>query len=201
MNDYPSEIIKSITEFLFIGRDKEQLNKSDLVLVLGNDFIDGTVAEIYDMYQKRIIDESTTIILSGATGLLNKGKDLECNRMYDCAVYKYKMPAEFFIKESKAKNAYQNFEYSKDIINQLGGFEKFDNILCIGKAFLLRRASMYASKFSYPSHKIQYYGTVDIEGRNIGKYTWWKTNAAIERVMAEIERIGKYYRSGDLNIF
>lgn len=197
----PSKTIDAITDFLFIGAKKDNLLPSDLVLVLGNDQIEGTVAEIHDLYSNGTILPNALIILSGATGLLNQGKELECNRLYDCAVEKYGMPENMFIKEAKAKNACQNFEFSKDIICSLGGFECYKNILCIGKAFLLRRASMYAAKFDYPPEKMQYFGTVDIDGKNIGPDTWWKSDAAIERVMAEIERIGKYYANGDLSIF
>ena len=111
------------------------------------------------------------------------------------------MPPELFIKERQATNAYQNFLYSKQIIQELGGFGRFTKILCIGKAFLLRRASMYATKLEYPSAKMQYFGTVDSVGRNIGKNTWWKSDAAIERVLAEIKRIGEYGLQGDLSIF
>lgn len=110
------------------------------------------------------------------------------------------MPSDLFIKERQATNAYQNFLYSKQIIMDLGGFERFPSILCIGKAFLLRRASMYAAKLGYPADKMQYYGTVDHEGRNIGKDTWWKSDTAIERVLAEIKRIGEYGLKGDLSI-
>ena len=197
----PSKTITAITDFLFIGEKKENLLPSDLVLVLGNDQIEGTVAEIYDLYTNGTILSNALIILSGATGLLNQGKELECNRLYDCAVEKYGMPEKMFIKESKAKNACQNFEFSREIICSLGGFEHYKNILCIGKAFLLRRASMYAAKFGYPAEKMQYFGTVDTDGKNIGHDTWWKNDAAIERVMAEIERLGKYYANGDLSIF
>ena len=51
---------------------------------------------------------------------------------------------------------------------------------------------MYAAKFGYPFEKMQYYGTVDTEGKNIGPDTWWQSEDARKRVMAEIERIGKY---------
>ena len=60
---------------------------------------------------------------------------------------------------------------------------------------------MYVSKLGYPAEKMQYYGTVDREGKNIGADIWWKSDEAIERVMAEVERIGKYYAKGDLSIF
>lgn len=201
MSIYPSEIIKGITEFLFIGKEKENLKESGLVIVLGNDYIEGTVKELFCLYQEGIILPDARIILTGATGSLNAGKELECVRMYRCAVDEYHMPQELFIQEPNAKNTCQNFEFSKPIIEGIGGFDAFQNILCIGKAFLLRRASMYAARFHYPSEKMQYYGTVDTEGRNIGPETWWKNEEATSRVMAEIERIGKYYSSGDLSIF
>lgn len=199
--EYPSTTIAAITQFLFIGSEKKDLEPSDLVIVLGNELIDGTIHEINDMFLKGIIRENATIILSGATGSLNAGDELECNRLYECAVEKYHMPSHLFVKENKATNAYLNFLYSKELIQQMGGFEKYSSILCIGKAFLLRRASMYVSKLGYPAEKMQYYGTVDRAGKNISADTWWKSDEAIKRVMAEVERIGKYYAKGDLSIF
>lgn len=199
--EYPSETIKAITEFLFIEQSAEELRPSELVLVLGNDFIDGTAKEIHDLYHAGIITSDARIILSGATGSLNAGKEPECDRLYTSATEKFFMQPGLFIKERRAANAYQNFLYSKQIIMEIGGFDSFQHILCVGKAFLLRRASMYAAKLDYPMEKIQYFGTVDSAGRNIGKSTWWKSEAAIERVLAEIERIGKYGLKGDLSIF
>lgn len=198
---YPSETIKAITDFLFIGVGESDLRPSDLVLVLGNDYIDGTIAVVNELYQNGKITQDAKIILSGATGSLNAGKALECDRLYESAIGKFKMPPELFIKESRATNAYLNFSYSKEIIEELGGFDQYHSILCIGKAFLLRRASMYAAKLAYPADKMQYFGTVDAEGRNIGRDTWWQSSTAIERVLAEIKRIGEYGMSGDLSIF
>ena len=193
--------INAITEFLFIGREIQELPPCDLVIVLGNDFIDGTMEQVSILLKENVILDNAKILLSGSTGMMSAGKDLECNRMYDSGVKKFHLPSQMFIKESRAENTYQNFQYCKDIIKDMGGFDKFNNILCIGKAFLLRRASMYATKFEYPLQKMYYYGTVDVEGRNIGPDTWWKCDEAVERVMAEVERIGKYYREGYLSIF
>ena len=201
MNVFPSQTISDISSFLFIGNDFDYLKYSDLIIVLGNDYIEGTVEVIKELYNSKIINHSSRIILSGATGSVNKGKEPECERMYNCAVEKYNLPSHLFFKEPNATNAYENFKYSLEIINHWGGFDRFSNILVIGKAFLLRRASMYAAKFNYPSYKMQYYGTVDKGGLNIGKTTWWQNDKSIARVMAEIERIGKYYQLGDLSIF
>ena len=152
---YPSNTIKAITEFLFLDTDYNMINESDLVLVLGNDMIDGTMKEVNKLYIDNKISKNAKIILTGATGSLNAGKENECDSLYKCGVEKYNMPPELFILENKATNAYLNFVYSKDIIMSLGGFDKWNKILCIGKAFLLRRASMYAAKLDYPINKMQ----------------------------------------------
>lgn len=198
---YPSETIKAITELLFIGSEKVELSSSDLVIVLGNEFIEGTIKELHDLYTSGVVEANARIILTGATGLLNAGSEPECERLYDCAVEKYHMPREMFIKENRATNAYENLVFSKEIVESLGGFSAFKRILFIGKAFMLRRVSMYASALNYPKEKLQYFGTVDKAGRNIGPDCWWETDAAADRVMAEIERIGKYYKDGNLGLF
>ena len=198
---YPSETIKAISEFLFIGSEKEELSPSDLVIVLGNEFIEGTIKELHELYTKGIVGTNARIILTGATGLLNAGNELECDRLYECAVKKFYMPHEMFIKENRATNAYENLLFSKEIIEKFGGFSAFKQILFLGKAFMLRRVSMYASALCYPKEKLQYFGTVDKPGRNIGPDCWWESDAAVARVMAEIERIGKYYKDGNLGLY
>ena len=164
----------------------------------------GGGTSIYPAFQEaclQTIKSDAKIILSGATGTLNEGEELECERLYSCAIDKYHMPPELFLKECKATNTYFNFLYSKELIQQMGGFDSFSSILCIGKAFMLRRASMYAAKLDYPIEKMQYYGTVDKQGKNIGADCWWESETATERVMAEIKRIGEYFEKGDLSIF
>ena len=198
---YPSKTIEAITNFLFIEDEIGSIEPSDLILVLGNDMIDGTMEEVKKLYSMDRIEPDAKVILSGATGSLNAGKENECDRLYRSGVTKFGLPKQLFILENKATNAYQNFLFSRKIVESLGGFEQFNKILCIGKAFMLRRASMYAAKLGYPVEKMQYYGTVDREGRNIGKDCWWESQTAIERVLAEIKRIGEYGLSGDLSVW
>ena len=171
------------------------------MIVLGNDFIDGTVRELSGLYTEGLITPAATVILTGATGLLNAGSELECKRLYECAVGAYHLPASLFTLEDRATNAYENLMFSKEIIENKGGFSAFERILMIGKAFMLRRVSMYAAHLAYPKEKLQYYGTVDKQGRNIGPDCWWESPAAADRVMAEIERIGKYYKGGNLGLY
>lgn len=196
-----SDTVRAITDFLFLETPYEMIVPSDLVVVLGNDMIEGTVRELERLLLDGKIAPRATVILSGATGSLNAGKENECDRMFRCAVEQYHMPKEMFLLENRATNAYENFLYTKELLDASGGFARYEHILCVGKAFMLRRASMYAAKLGYPAEKLQYYGTVDVEGRNIGRDTWWKSQSAIERVLAEIRRIGEYGLAGDLSIF
>jgi len=109
---------------------------------------------------------------------------------------------EMFILEPNATNCYENAMLSKKIIfEKFGGFERFDNILFVAKSFMTRRCEMSSSSLGYPMEKIHYYGLVDEKGRNIGKNNWWLSNDATIRVLAEVERIGKYAQKGDLSIF
>lgn len=198
---YPSPTIQGITEFLFIGQEEEKLTPSDLVIILGNHIIDIMMGEVAALYRKGKIKENATIILSGANGDFTQGQEPECEQMFYHATKNFGMPENLFIKENQATNAWLNMVYSKDIVEAKGGFDSFNNILLVGNSFLLRRASMYAAKLRYPMERMQYFGVYDREGRNISPDGWWKSEVSIQRVMAEIERIGKYYASGNMSIW
>lgn len=199
--DYPSKNIKAITEFIFIGEPAENLVPSDLVIVLGNHIIDIMMGEVADLYEQGKITKDASIILTGANGDMTAGQPPECDQMYEAAVEKYHMPEELFVKEPKATNAYLNMVYAKEMIEEKGGFEAFGHMLVVGNSFLLRRISLYAAKLGFPAERMQYYGVWDKEGRNIGPDSWWKSEVAVNRVMAEVERIGKYYGEGVMSVF
>ncbi len=199
--NYPSKNIKAITEFIFIGEPVETLVPSDLVIVLGNHIIDIMMSEVAELYAAGKITKDATIILTGANGDMTAGQRLECDQMYDVAVNKYGMPKELFVKEPKATNAYLNMVYAKEIMEEKGGKDAFNHILVVGNSFLLRRISLYVAKLGFTADRMQYYGVWDKAGRNIGPDSWWKSEVAVQRVMAEVERIGKYYGDGNMSVF
>lgn len=199
--NYPSKNIKAITDFIFIGEPAENLAPSDLVIVLGNHIIELMMGEVAALYEQGKITKNATIILSGANGDMTAGQVPECDQMYEAAVQNYGMPKELFVKEPLATNAYLNMVYAKEIIEEKGGFDAFGKILCVGNSFLLRRVSLYAAKLGFPADRLQYYGVWDKAGRNIGPDSWWKSEVSVNRVMAEVERIGKYYQDGNMSIF
>lgn len=200
--NYPSSTIKAITELLFLDEKIENIPYSGLIIVFGSNFTSGTVDALETLMENHIIDSKSKIILSGNVGSLNKdSKQPEAVQMYEEAMKRSIFNPEMFILEPNATNCYENAKFAKDIILEQKGFDKYENILFVAKSFMTRRCMMSASSLDYPMEKIHYFGLVDSKGRNIGKNNWWLSNDATVRVLAEVERIGKYSQKGDLSIF
>ncbi len=189
------EEIKNISEFLFIGEDIENLEASDLVIILGNDNIEDIASCFDKLYKAKKIKKNSKIILSGKFGKLDDQKVKECFRIRKELVNKYNYPKTMFTIESKATNIYENLLFSKKIAN----FSEHKKILLIAAPFALKRTKLVAYKLGYPIDKIQFFGITDTI-RNINKDTWWLTMKARNRVYRELERIGKYLAKGDLEI-
>ena len=194
---YKTENIEAITNFLFIEDDIDNLKKSDLLIILCNNNLKGITKQFDDLYKKNILDNHTTVVISGNRGSLDEFEGKECDHVYNILVNEYGYNSKKFMLEDKATNIYENLVFSKKIIKD---FSKYNNILIMGAAFALRRIKMCASKLDYPLNKIQYIGTVNKEGRNCGKDNWWMSEDAKIRVYQELERIGKYLVKGDLDI-
>jgi len=201
--NYQTSTIKAITDLLFLDEEIENIPYCNLVLVFGSNFTSGTIDALEQLMISHTIDSKSKIILSGNVGSLNKdSKQPEAVQMYNEAMKRNIFSPEMFILEPNATNCYENAMLSKKIIfEKFGGFERFDNILFVAKSFMTRRCEMSSSSLGYPMEKIHYYGLVDEKGRNIGKNNWWLSNDATIRVLAEVERIGKYAQKGDLSIF
>lgn len=198
---YPSEVIKTITEFLFIGQPIENLPQVDLILVFGSEFVDGTVDAIEEIIAKKKLSQNGQIVFSGKYGSTNAGSESEAIRMADEMNKRGIISEDKIFIESNAMNCNENLAYSKPIIEKIGGFDQFDKILFIGMAFMLRRTQMNAKRLGYPMEKIYYHGLVNYNARNIAPDNWWIREDACKRVMEEVERIGKYSAKGDLDIF
>ena len=66
-----NDTIEKITEFLFIGKDIDDLGKYDLVIVLGNNLYQEVALAIKNIFEKKKIDNNTLIVLSGNKGSVN----------------------------------------------------------------------------------------------------------------------------------
>ena len=196
---FPSDTIEAITNLVFVKTPATDLVPSDLIIVFGSEFIEGTISELKRIIDTELFIQNGKIVLSGATGSLNAGKESEARRMFEEAI-RVGLDPDIFIIEDRATNALENIIFSKEKIVELGGFDQFNSILFLGKAFMMRRAQMSAMAQEYPMNKIQYYGLVDRNGRNIAADSWWERDESRVRVLQEVERIGKYSAKGDIEI-
>lgn len=65
--------------------------------------IDGTMMEVNKLLLDNKIRADAKIILSGATGSLNAGKENECDRLLQSGISKFGMPAKMFLLENRAQ--------------------------------------------------------------------------------------------------
>ena len=194
-----SETIESITNFLFIGKEEKELSVYDLVIVMGNEQIEETIKDLCLLIEKNHISNNAKIIFTGNVGSLNKGQPPEAHRLKETAL-SYGIPSQMILTEDKATNSLENFKFSKPIIEKNESVDSYNRILCICKSFLTRRAKMCAAACGYPLEQLDFFGTVDTKGKNIGPNTWYKNDIAIKRVMEEIKRIAEYTLKGDLSL-
>ncbi|MBQ6686889.1 MAG: YdcF family protein [Bacilli bacterium] len=194
-----SETINAITKFLFLGKEEHELDKYDLVIFLGNNDIEGSSKALKHLWDTGHITNDSKVILSGNVGVLDQGEEPEAKRIFESTVA-LGLPKSIFIIEDKATNTLENLKFSKTKAEEIQSLTTYRNILFIGKAFMARRAIMCASACGYPVDKIDFFGTVDKKGKNIGPNSWWKSEEATKRVLEEIKRIAEYTLKGDLSI-
>lgn len=195
-NDFPTDTIRAITEFLFVQSEYCLQQPVDLAIVMGNDYLQ-TVDETYELFKNGMIKR---YVLFTGYNPTRTGKP-EAERFLERWL-SLGGSRENVLMESEATNTKENLLYSYRMINEHGGFERCGKkILFVGKAFALRRILMSAAAVGYPREEPwQVYGIVDKEGLNISPRGWWLKEQARNRVFAELERIAKYSITGDLSL-
>lgn len=195
-----SETVESITNFLFIGKEEQQLDQYDLVLVLGNNQIEETIDDICMLIQTKHILNDSVIVFSGNVGSLSSNSEPEAHRLIESIKRRNIITFQKMLIEDKATNTLENFQLSKTLIEEKFHLDSFKKILCVCKAFLARRAKMSAAACGYPIEIIDFYGTVYEKGKNIGPNTWYQTEVAKRRVIEEVKRIAEYTLKGDISL-
>ena len=181
--------INDITNFIFVGKKIDELSHYDL-LIINADYAEESVAnDLKLMLNKNIINNNTLFIVceshgnterSSATILINYLKEKGLTN-------------KIIIDDKYISNP----EILKNI-DKLVDINKYDRILRIAKDFVARRWFMNASKYNFPVDKCDFYGVVD--GRNISKKDWYKSETGVIQVMKEFINIGQQTIDGELNI-
>lgn len=181
--------IQAITDLIFIN-DKPQ--KADLVFVLGNRDLAGVEIAV-DLYKQKLVPK---ILISGGIHKVDLTKT-ECELMTAHAV-SLGVPKNDILQEDKATNTLENFTNTINLVDKEIGWKNTKTVILTGKSFHGRRAIMTAKK-NWPKG-INYLFIPFVDIRNIKSDSWWKNEHAKNRVLGELERIGKYAAKGDLEI-
>jgi len=180
--------ILAISDFLFLPANPE---KAKLIFVFGHDHLPmmDKVKELYDR------GYSDRILITGHSK--DKTKEIEAERFFEYGI-RLGIPANKFLLEKEATNTKENILFSKPIIEREIGFNNIKTILFICQSFHTRRVYMTAKNFLPANIKFCFCPIVDERG--ISKDNWWKNDAAKNRVLDEIRRIGEYTLKRDLSI-
>ena len=184
-----SKTIKDITNFIFVGKKIGELSHYDL-LIINADYAEESVAkDLKLMFDKNIIDNNTLLIVCESHGNTERSSATILTNYL-----KEKGLTNKIITDDKYIS---NPEILKNI-DKLVDINQYDRILRIAKDFVARRWFMNASNYNFPIDKCDFYGVVD--GRNIGKENWYKSELGINQVMKEFINIGQQTIDGELSI-
>lgn len=101
------------------------------------------------------------------------------------------VPEKAILKEDKAQNSFQNARFSLEVLRNTGIYPK--KVIMICKAYHSRRALLtYQTVFP---KETEFFVSPIIDSTEITKENWFLTENKINRIMTEVEKIGKYFGS------
>ena len=181
--------IKDITNFIFLGKNIEELSHYDL-LIINADWAEEKLAkDMKLMLDKNIIDDNTLFIICES----HQQSDRSSANILIDYLKKENINNKVIIDDKYITNP----EILKNI-NKKVNINDYTRILRIAKDFVARRWFMNAKKHNFPIEKCDFYGVVD--GRNISKNDWYKSETGINQVMKEFINIGELTIDNELTI-
>lgn len=187
------DFLNGAEEFIFAENPPE---KADIIFVPGNGFPEMAekAAELYGQgYAPYILPSGRYSITMGKfAGVQSKKEiydgDYETEwEFLKTVLMKNKVPEEAILREDQATFTYENAIYSRQVTDMLG-IEVKTAILCC-KTYHARRSLMYY-RLLYPAARILVCPACP---DGITRENWRKTEAGVEAVTGEIDRIIKQF--------
>ena len=187
------DFLNGAEEFIFA---ENPLEKADIIFVPGNGFPEMAekAAELYGQgYAPYILPSGRYSITMGKfAGVQSKKEiydgDYETEwEFLKTVLMKNKVPEEAILREDQATFTYENAIYSRQVTDMLG-IEVKTAILCC-KTYHARRSLMYY-RLLYPDARILVCPACP---DGITRENWRKTEAGVEAVTGEIDRIIKQF--------
>jgi uncharacterized SAM-binding protein YcdF (DUF218 family) len=175
---------EAITDFVFIEDKPEKAEKADIILVPG-----GSSPELMEKACELFIAGYAPLILpSGGPNKKVTDYETEWDYFFDIAKKKGISEANI-LKENRATNTFENAIYSKEVVKE--NKIEIRRALLVCKTFHARRALLtYQAAFN---PLIEYIICPIIDNRDIRKDNWYLDQNKVNKVMSEVEKIGKYF--------
>lgn len=186
--------IEDITNFIFVGKNIDELSHYDLLIINADWAEEQLVKDMKLMLEKNIIDDNTTFVISGSHNNPDGSKD---NRDSAKILIDYLNKLGFKNKIIIDDKYIENPKLLKNI-DKLVNINDYTRILRIAKDFVARRWYMNAKNHNFPIDRCDFYGVFD--NRNISKNDWYKSDVGIKQVMKEFINIGNLTIDGELSV-
>jgi len=173
-----------ISDFIFIN---SELSQADIIIVLGGNKAEKLISSAAQLYKNKY---ASKILITG--GKSHNNDDYlgdwksECDYLSDIAISEG-VAIEDIIKEDKAQHSFDNANLSWNIISKL----QVKKILLVCKSYHARR-SLMTFQTVYPQH-IDFLICPVEDDSKILINNWYLEITKIEKVMNEVEKIGKYF--------
>lgn len=177
--------IETISNFIFIS---DKLSTSDVIIVPGT-FRDDIVKKALEIYKKGL---ALYIVTTGGAPNEQGITESEYQKQY---LVENGVPEDKVLNESKSTNTKENTIYAKEELDKQK--VKYNRIILVSKTYHARRILMTFIP-SFPDSDIKIASVID--DRNITKNNWFKNEEKKDKVMEEVEKIGKYFLKGDLTL-
>jgi uncharacterized SAM-binding protein YcdF (DUF218 family) len=171
-----------ITDFIFV---EDIVSPCDIILVPGGSHPQ-LAEKAADLYKQQMAEY---ILFSGHKNPLIPDFPSEAEYLKHVAM-KRGIPSESIICEDKASNTFENAKHSLVMLEKIG--LKAASIIIVCKAYHSRR-SLLTYQCVFPKDTIFLVTTVTSK-RGLSKDNWTTKQEHIDKVMGEVEKIGKYFK-------
>ena len=172
----------AITNFIFVD---DVISPCDIILVPGGSHPQ-LAEKVSDLYE---LGMAEYILYSGHANPSIPNFPSEAQYLKSLTV-EFGVPHNSIICEEKAAHTFENAEFSLAVINKMG--VKAERVILVCKSFHSRRVlSTYQHVF--PKDTTFLVASVT-DNRGLGKHNWTTKQEYVDRVMSEVEKIGKYFK-------
>lgn len=170
-----------ITELVFV---EQQPSKADIILIPGGSH-DQLMVRAIELYKQGY---APLILPSGGVNAKVLEWESEWKHFRDLAV-ESGVPSEAILKEDQAQHTFDNARLSWKVIRDEG--LKIERAILICKTQHSRRALLtYQTQFS---SSVEFIVCPVVDDRDIRRDNWFLDKAKTEKVMEQVEKIGKYF--------